>query len=627
MWLQQMITSAGDEEACPAWSVAAIVERIAEFTSENEVACTLRLLNKFTAAVLRGRTKVRISKSSPSHAFARRWGAPGAMRPLTCKQRKALLRLTAATGSVANLQLALAAVGCTPTSEVFAAAAAAGHLPVCEALLAAGCPWGPDVLDAAARAGLRESVSWLLRAGCPAGPQLLEAAAGAGHAELCEWLVSEVGLAWSAKAARAAARGGFTALFEHAVAELGLPGAGGHAAAASTAAGGPGAVLGELLEGAAEGCDLATVMWLHRTWLEPEEPDLAPQNAAAPGNNNNNNQQQQQGGVNLLSRAARDAVMAAAAASPTPDWRAKVEWLRARGYPSPHSACIRVAAAAASSLPDAAARLGWLVQQGFRLQDRSVAAALVSSRRVDLLGFLQEQPSASRLLNLVARKATEEKDGVESGFLRELVARGARLCGTRWLEAFASSGDVEAAEWLLETLGGKQSGEGGGGGKGGNGEDEVRLTAAVFAAGAGSSSGAMLRWLRDRGCEWNGSAFAAAADAGCEEQMEWLAAAGCPFGDDGEPYVRAARNGDLATLRLLRRLGCPWGPPGDTFTAAIAWACELPVLAWMLDAGCPVDWSEAMDAASVRQRPAGVVQWLEAQQGARACRRRRCVVQ
>eukprot|EP00198_Chlamydomonas_reinhardtii_P011728 XP_001701065.1 predicted protein [Chlamydomonas reinhardtii] len=133
-----------------------------------------------------------------------------------------------------------------------------------------------------------------------------------------------------------------------------------------------------------------------------------------------------------------------------------------------------------------------------------------------------------------------------------------------------------------------------------------------------------------------GAAWAAAAKAGCVQVLELLASYGCPMGafafsarflylppfaqTNGDPYVAAARNGDLATLRCLRRLGCSWGPPvppqpqhdsDDSFTFSIGstvfaravtatarreWS-SLPVLQLLLDLGCPVDWDEAASRA------------------------------
>ncbi|KXZ56491.1 hypothetical protein GPECTOR_1g44 [Gonium pectorale] len=103
-----------------------------------------------------------------------------------------------------------------------------------------------------------------------------------------------------------------------------------------------------------------------------------------------------------------------------------------------------------------------------------------------------------------------------------------------------------------------------------------------------SGSVELMAWLRERGCEWGGGAFVRAAGAGCEEALEWLAERGCPMPDSGRPYVAACRNGDLAAARCLARLGVPWGPPGAVFGEALYSAAPLPLLRWLLGAGCPL---------------------------------------
>ena len=71
--------------------------------------------------------------------------------------------------------------------------------------------------------------------------------------------------------------------------------------------------------------------------------------------------------------------------------------------------------------------------------------------------------------------------------------------------------------------------------------------------------------------------------------------------DDAAGLVSAAmRLGDLVMLRALHRLGFRWQPPIGIFLAAMrgyADSCSVPRLAWLLEAGCPVDWPAALAAA------------------------------
>ncbi|KXZ40966.1 hypothetical protein GPECTOR_1105g382 [Gonium pectorale] len=112
-----------------------------------------------------------------------------------------------------------------------------------------------------------------------------------------------------------------------------------------------------------------------------------------------------------------------------------------------------------------------------------------------------------------------------------------------------------------------------------------------------------MAWLRERGCEWGYSCFSDAAGSGCEEAVEWLMARGCPMEANGYAYTAACRNGDLAMARLLRRLGVPWGPAGDVVSRALH-DSPLPMVRWLLEAGCPVGDYEAARAAAVG-RPSG----------------------
>jgi hypothetical protein len=86
--------------------------------------------------------------------------------------------------------------------------------------------------------------------------------------------------------------------------------------------------------------------------------------------------------------------------------------------------------------------------------------------------------------------------------------------------------------------------------------------------------------------------------------------------DDGEAYVRAARNGDLATLRALGELGCP--RTRATFSRAVAKGARLPALRLLREElGWAVDWRQAMRAAlglPPYQRDAALLLWLDATQ-------------
>ncbi|KXZ51683.1 hypothetical protein GPECTOR_11g134 [Gonium pectorale] len=144
-------------------------------------------------------------------------------------------------------------------------------------------------------------------------------------------------------------------------------------------------------------------------------------------------------------------------------------------------------------------------------------------------------------------------------------------------QAAALEGHPHLVAWMVEELGAPL--------------DERLLTAA-----AESGSVGLLASLRERGWPWDAAAFAAPAKSGCVAALEWLAGHGCPTQmHAGVAFVPPAVASDLA---MLERLGCPWGPPGKLSSQCVSdHGCRMSVLASMVEAGCLVDWAEALEAA------------------------------
>ncbi len=69
----------------------------------------------------------------------------------------------------------------------------------------------------------------------------------------------------------------------------------------------------------------------------------------------------------------------------------------------------------------------------------------------------------------------------------------------------------------------------------------------------------------------------------------------------------------LVMLRALHRLGFRWQPPAHYYLAAVrASGYSVPELAWLLEAGCPVDWPEVLAAAERNRGLCPVVKaWLQ----------------
>ncbi|KXZ46088.1 hypothetical protein GPECTOR_47g364 [Gonium pectorale] len=521
-----------------------LAERIVGCLDRNDIAATFRRVDKATAEHFSGpqHTTIHLSQPVPPHAFAVHWLAPGATRGLNLERRARLVELTAASGALSNLKVAVRAAGILPTSppsdfeprfrafnRAFEAAARAGQLATCQWLWDSKCLTDDgNVLKgavvAAAHEGHRHVCEWLLGLGDPLANiwKAIEAAAGGGHAGLMEWLLQREADLQAA---------------------MGAQGRQGPPTAAQFWGGG----------GAAGGCDLPT---LQRFWWAYGSPD----------------------------RTTKCALLAAAASSPTPDWATKVEWLEAQGCPRTPKAAGKVIAMPNDA--EALARLSWLLDRGYPIDEYTLLLAVRGGGTAAVLQYLLAVVPVG---GFYAAHSTVAAAG--DGHLEALKA----LCAAGWptdvaQRAFqaALGGHVHVLAWLLEV----------------DGAEAVGLNSHLFKAAAYSGCVELLAWLREHGCPWDCSAFSGVAGSGCEAALEWLVEQGCPMEDTGEPYVMACRNGDLAMARCLRRLGVPWGPATRVFLRAAEGGfrpAPLPMLLWMLREGCPVDAQAAQRV--MEQRP------------------------
>ncbi|KXZ41360.1 hypothetical protein GPECTOR_522g508 [Gonium pectorale] len=527
-----MSTSIGDHAATTAartW-IPSIIDRIARFLPRNEVSCSLRVIDKATATFLQTPefTTVRLSEPVPHHAFAWRWGRPGAIRDMTRAQREKLLCLTAASGATANLALAARVAGCRPTPEVGYAAGEAGQPGSCALLAELGCDMG--------LAG--------------------QGAAAGGHLALCEELMSR----------RVFAEDMYRA------AELSACGQ--HAAAAGHTrildwvrkrnkrqCRPLGTVYAWLLIRAiAKGCDLAALQRYHAKLIGP-------------------NGAEEEGREAWLGNL-QVGVVAAAAGSPTPDWRAKLEWLESHAFLPTCQAF-----AAAAKLPDALERLTWLAQRGYprrpgderSKENAPLVAAAAAGNKAAVLYLAEGLPADEDFGDVWSAAAAKGHLPV----LQALHAAG-RLGHVRdTARAAARYGHLHVLRWLVEEA---------------LGLDAVPLDEELFAAAAASGSVELMAWLRERGCPWDARAFTAGAASGCVAALEWLAERGCPMPDDESPIVDAVKAEDFVVLECLQRLGCPWGPTGHVFDVCfeVEDRDQVPMLSWLLAAGCPIDWPTAV---------------------------------
>ncbi|GFR42537.1 hypothetical protein Agub_g3443 [Astrephomene gubernaculifera] len=479
----------------------------------NEIALTGRLINKATAAHFRGPqfTTVRLSLPSPPHAFAKRWGSPGAMRGLTLAQRRQLLCLTAASGSLPNLQVAathagcalngrgfLATIhsGCVQTGGAFPAAAAAGQLEVCQWLRQQGCTWESHPLDAAAEAGQRAACEWLLAAGCPWSHAAVYSAARGGHVGLMEWLLQQ-------RPERAE------------VCNM------------------------RLLQTASRGCDLATLQRLYRDWRGAR-----------------------------LGRQFKCDILTTVVGSPAPDWQDKVVWLEKQGCPKDPSVC-----AEAATCSDALSRLAWLRRRGYPVDEMALhlAAERGDVAVMDSLDcFMNEGDQLEVDMMTLGYTAS---NAARHGHLAALQWFFARfdLNPSNALDSAAQGGHLELVSWLLGRAGGNmRSALFASAATSGNLELLRWLRqrgcpwdASALSRAAEAGCEEALEWLVEQGCRWgsNGDAYIRAARNGDLGTLRCLRRLGCPWGTHKTFTTCVGDNCPLEALRLLLELGCPvnWG--------------------------------------------------------------------
>ncbi|KXZ45319.1 hypothetical protein GPECTOR_56g416 [Gonium pectorale] len=409
-------------------------------------------------------TTVRLSEPVPHHAFSWRWGRPGSMRDLTRAQRYELVCLTAASGATANLALAARSVGCGLTAEVGYAAGRAGQLGSCALLAELGCDMGRAVDGAAAGGHLalcEELTSW---AGVQYSPfNCAMTAAGAGHTHILEWMMRRCkGL------------------------ELPEPHSG---------------KAWDLARAVAQGCDLAA---LQRCLVQLVGLDGA-----------------EEEDDEEWSDMVQISVVAAAAGSPKPDWRSKLEWLESQDFPKPWDTYM-----AAAENSDALERFAWLAQRGYPRRSEYgydeeaplMAAAAVGN--VAAVLFLAEGMPAGKDVDIVWRAAAAKG---HLHVLQALHTAGRRGGAQYAAHSAAINGHLHVVAWLVEMPG-----------LGVVRDDDL------FKAAAVSGSVELLAWLRECGCPWNSGAFTPVAMSGCEVALEWLAERGCPMPVGSEAAGRSA---------------------------------------------------------------------------------------
>ncbi|KAG2491674.1 hypothetical protein HYH03_010043 [Edaphochlamys debaryana] len=440
---------------------------------------------------------------------------------LTPTKRRQLLGAVAAFGDVAWLERAAEAADCTFTEEAVAASAGAGKLACCQRLLALGCPLGDKSLTAAASAGQGEACEWLLANGAELSPKAPCAVARRGHAELARSLWERVTAAQPAQPWEAS----------------------------------------DFLSAMAHGCDLAK---LQEMWqpLSKIVFDVAHSSR-----------------LNNLRR-----VCAAAAGSPTTDWRMKLSWLvamitrRERQHAAEEgtaqaslradvtiAACKFAACEAAARCPGAEAvdRLTWLHTScdhlRYPVRASAVMAAAAGPGNLPAVTWLHGQDAELPDEALTVRPPP----GVAlADVVPALEAAGCRISSNGTALDSIARGDTEGLMWLLKRYGA--------GGHLSTLTEFLQTVALegrvdmleVLRAHAAREPGAQL-WPTEP-CHW-AALWHEAVAGGCEAVLQWVKDNG---GTQQPPdanllYMTAARNGDHSTLRALARLRVRMPEPLD----------------------------------------------------------------
>ncbi|GFR40578.1 hypothetical protein Agub_g1158 [Astrephomene gubernaculifera] len=478
-----------------------LTESIVSFLPPNEVACTVRLINKAAAAQFRGPryTTVQLSSPVPPHAFKEQWERPGVMRGLTVQRRQELQWLTARSGSLPNLKVAVAATGIPyvhkflrflrPTSLV-QAAVETGRLEMCEWLMEQGHSL-ELIVEAAARAGQRGICEWGLASGCSWSPCLAYAAARGGHVGLMDWLLQ-------------------------------LHQAEGEDVRAA-----------ELLKAAAGGCELHTLQRLYHDWA----------------------------GEQQLDDYAKRNVVTAAARGPTPDWQAKLVWLEARGFPG-SEACLGAASCPdaldrlrwlrgrgyplSDRVAEEAVEFGNMEALHYLLLSEGVqpnsdcGERAAESGNLGALTLLHAHgcPMDEETVEVAARRGQLQ---VVVWLVEEVLGPAGVQLGAEEFSSAACSGNLELLRWLRE--------------RGFAWRDAGAITRA-----AGSGCGEVLEWLVEQGCPMpdDGRPYLEAARKSDLATLACLKRLGCPWGPPGRLLRQCLQTVcSCAVLSWLLAEGCP----------------------------------------------------------------------
>ncbi|KAG2431067.1 hypothetical protein HXX76_009600 [Chlamydomonas incerta] len=485
---------------------ADLKRKVAGHMEPNDAAANLRLVDRDTAAALRGsHDTITLSRQQerdegapqaqqpwPGPAFVAHWGRPDPWRALTLPQRKRLLCLAASSGHAASLEAALAQCGCSIPPQALTAAAAAGNRPGCRTLLAAdGASRSRAAAGAAAAAGGHLPVLYLLLnlLSCGDRSSIVSAAArgacAGGQAGVLTWLQQKYKCSMSGLAEEAA-RAGQVALLEGVLlpqlqaqlaAEIAEEGGGeeGQGGAAPLVGGGVGMeaaqrrwVCWQLLQAIAHGCPVEVLERHYDTlWMggrarragQGQQQHQQQQQEPQHQQQEDQQQQQQQEEQPVPEEFAEEdqgrddtlgQLLAAAAGSPTTCWASKLQLLFRKW-----GAVVARQVLGHGGSPGHLAVLRLLRERGHVFGAEEVAREAPHSSGAALTWLAEVAEDGARGEGeQEARRwwsdawAAAARTGHGTAVLRALRRRGAAVR----LDAVAVGGSVEALEWAVEEL-------------------------------------------------------------------------------------------------------------------------------------------------------------------------------
>ncbi|KAG2427482.1 hypothetical protein HXX76_012415 [Chlamydomonas incerta] len=541
-----------------------LIERIASFARQNEIALTLRLVNKAAAELLSSQEHKRVHASQPLPAHAYSSLPAETIQLLRFEQRRQLVCDAARSGSLQAVDGALAAMDLRPEGWLFMAAAGAPGL-------------GPGLALALCR--LLAARGWPMES-APASPHAppgtLAAAAAAGNADVCEWLLAEGLCDWASKAVYAAAEGGHVSLVQRLL-------------SLCPEQQKPSLYLGNFLIAAARGYELVALERLWDDWLgqrreqqqrqqqqEGQQEEVHDAGLAAGSMLGSDFMERRPDGFrcNFYASDIR-LVLAAAAGSPTPCWLGKLDALLWRYYGAAGAA--RLAAdrdalprvlLAAMSAPDGLSRvrLLWEQRRWRQVETRGLkdmVAAAAAHGDAAAVRYLYEQPGAELQsvvaragYDLVALAATHGHLQVLQ-LLASLGVRCSLFFFDRVVAAAAAGGHMHILRWMHEEpgllsgeevagpggAGAAHVGERGGGGGGG--------------AAASTHHAGMLRanWV------WRERVWPKAMEQGLlkgrVEVVRYAREQGAPLPPPVDAWILAARGQSVAVLEYLAECRLP----------------------------------------------------------------------